>query len=133
MPVDKLLINQRLSYIKEYLEELVKLSELPKDKFLKKINSAAAESFLRRSLEAIFDVGRHILAKNDGTKFALEYKSIAKGLQEKGIINKDLENKLIQKGQGDKGTRGQVQRPSSNWDAVPVPLSLFFVSYFPPL
>ncbi len=27
-------------------------------------NPAAAESYLRRSLEAIFDIGRHILAKS---------------------------------------------------------------------
>jgi uncharacterized protein YutE (UPF0331/DUF86 family) len=46
---------------------------------------AAAESYLRRALEALFDIGRHILAK----RFAYpgtEYKDIAKGLSDKGIL-----------------------------------------------
>ena len=43
------------------------LQDLPiqnKEKFLaSKHNIAAAESYLRRSLEALFDIGRHILTK----------------------------------------------------------------------
>lgn len=52
---------------------------------------AAAESYLRRALEALFDIGRHILAK----KFAYpatEYKEIAKGLSEnKVLVEKEME------------------------------------------
>jgi uncharacterized protein YutE (UPF0331/DUF86 family) len=46
---------------------------------------AAAESYLRRSLEALFDIGRHILAKEFAIP-ATEYKEIAKGLFEKNIL-----------------------------------------------
>ncbi len=46
---------------------------------------AAAESYLRRALEALFDIGRHILAKRFAYP-ATEYKDIAKGLSDKGIL-----------------------------------------------
>ena len=59
-------------------------------------NAAAAESFLRRSLEAIFDIGRHILAKTGGINMATEYKAIARGLGERNVVSKDLSQKLIQ-------------------------------------
>lgn len=95
MPIDKILIKQRLALINEYLIELRSLSKLPKEEFLIKRTAASAESFLRRSLEAIFDIGRHILAKSGGADMALEYKSIALGLSEKGIISKDLEKQLV--------------------------------------
>jgi len=48
--------------------------------YLNKINTAAGESFLRRILEAIFDIGRHILAKRGHLDLSSEYKSIVKGL-----------------------------------------------------
>ena len=46
---------------------------------------AAAESYLRRCLEALLDLGRHILAKGYG-RAALEYKAIAKDLLEVGVL-----------------------------------------------
>jgi len=95
MPVDKLLVKQRLALISQYLAELEELSKLPKKEFLNKRTAASAESFLRRSLEAIFDIGRHILAKNGGINIALEYKGIARGLGEKGIVTTDLKRQLI--------------------------------------
>lgn len=95
MAIDKILVKQRLVLISEYLIELEALSHLPKEEFVKKRTAASAESFLRRSLEAIFDVGRHILAKSGGTNLAQEYKSIAQGLEQKGIISIDLEGQLI--------------------------------------
>ena len=68
------------------------LQDLPiqnKEKFLaSKHNVAAAESYLRRSLEALFDIGRHILTKRFGTP-ATEYKEIAKGLLEKNILQEE--------------------------------------------
>jgi len=95
MPVDKLLVKQRLTMIGQYLFELEILAELPKTEFLETRTAAAAESFLRRSLEAIFDIGRHILAKNNVFNMALEYKGIAQGLSEQGIITEELKEQLI--------------------------------------
>lgn len=42
----------------------------------------------RRSLEALFDAGRHILAKGFGEGVS-EYKEIARHLQERGIISEN--------------------------------------------
>lgn len=51
-------------------------------------NVAAGESFLRSTLEAIFDIGRHILAKTNYIDRSTEYQSIARGLVEIGIVDK---------------------------------------------
>ena len=80
-----------------FLNKLQDLSTLDKNSFLsQKRNTAAAESFLRRTLEAIFDIGRHILSKTDHIDLSTEYKSIAKGLVEIGIVDKKLDETLIQ-------------------------------------
>ena len=95
MPVDKLVLKQRLTLITRYVKELEQLSKMPIDEFLHTRNAAAAESFLRRTLEAVFDIGRHILAKNGNIDIALEYKSIAIGLKNMGIIDAPLSNQLV--------------------------------------
>ncbi len=67
------------------------LQDLPiysKKKFLlNKHNIAAAESYLRRALEALFDIGRHILVKKFGAPVT-EYKEISKSLFDKKILPK---------------------------------------------
>jgi uncharacterized protein YutE (UPF0331/DUF86 family) len=95
MPVDKLLVKQRLAMISQYLVELEELAKLPKADFINIRTAASAESFLRRSLEAVFDIGRHILAKNGGANMALEYRGIAQGLADKGIISSSLKHQLV--------------------------------------
>jgi len=47
---------------------------------------AAAESYLRRALEALLDLGRHILAKGLG-EGALEHKQIALALRRAGVLD----------------------------------------------
>lgn len=49
-------------------------------------NPAAAESFLRRSLEALLDLGRHILAKGLG-QGPLEYKEVAIALTREKVLD----------------------------------------------
>ncbi len=51
-------------------------------------NPAAAESYLRRALEALFDLGRHILAKGFGQAVS-EYKEIACVLAQRGVLSKE--------------------------------------------
>ena len=46
---------------------------------------AAGESFLRRGLEALLDLGRHILAKGFGVA-AAEYKGVPRGLFQHGVL-----------------------------------------------
>jgi uncharacterized protein YutE (UPF0331/DUF86 family) len=87
--IDRKVVTQRAAWIKEMIGALADLPLKNILEFLKnRHNIAAAESYLRRSLEALFDIGRHILAK--GFAFpATEYKEIAKGLQDKKILNEE--------------------------------------------
>jgi len=50
-------------------------------------NAAASESYLRRALEALMDLGRHILAKGFGRGVS-EYKKVAVELGEVGVLGK---------------------------------------------
>jgi uncharacterized protein YutE (UPF0331/DUF86 family) len=59
-------------------------------------NVAAAESFFRRALEAVFDIGRHLLSKSGHNDLAREYKSIARGLGSLGIVPEQFVTTLTQ-------------------------------------
>lgn len=94
--INRLLIQERIGLINSYLSELSRLSAVPKETFLNdKDKAAAAESYLRRALEAVFDIGRHILAKSGGIEMASEYKAIARGLGQKNILSKEMSGTLI--------------------------------------
>ncbi|HUU37137.1 MAG TPA: DUF86 domain-containing protein [Candidatus Desulfaltia sp.] len=84
--INQRVITQRVTWVRQMLASLQDLPLESRDSFLKEKHTvAAAESYLRRALEALFDLGRHILVK----KFAYpatEYKAIAVGLAEKNII-----------------------------------------------
>lgn len=64
MSVNRLFVRQRLVLIGLSVDHLRRLSTIPIERFVNSDLSAAAESYLRRALEAIFDVGRHILSKS---------------------------------------------------------------------
>jgi uncharacterized protein YutE (UPF0331/DUF86 family) len=55
---------------------------------------AAAESFLRRALEALLDLGRHLLAKGFGV-VAAESKAIPAELREAGVLDGDLAERFV--------------------------------------
>lgn len=55
---------------------------------------AAAESYVRRALEALLDLGRHILGKGLG-KGALEYK-VAVGLRNEGVLDEHAGAALVE-------------------------------------
>ena len=57
-------------------------------------NVWTAESCLRRSLEALLDVGRHLVAKLAGTGVA-EYKSVGRSLGEHGVLDKETADLLV--------------------------------------
>ncbi len=94
--IDPKVVTQRAAWILEMIGALRDLPLKNKGVFLQnKHNVAAAESYLRRSLEALFDIGRHILAKRFAFP-ATEYKEIARGLLDKKILNED-EAELMRK------------------------------------
>ncbi|MDR4499673.1 MAG: DUF86 domain-containing protein [Candidatus Scalindua sp.] len=85
--VNKSMITSRLAFIEDALKEMRDLGSTQKEEFLKdKTKVAAVESYLRRSLEALFDVGRHILVHEGWHEYSMEYKSIASGMVDKGIF-----------------------------------------------
>ncbi len=94
--IDRVLVMDRLDRLGRYLAGLEGLKALGRSDFLaNERNVAAAESYLRRALESIFDIGRHILARTGGIDLAAEYKSIASGLGGRGVISKALAESLV--------------------------------------
>jgi len=87
------LIEDRLGFVNKAIAKLKRLSHLDEKDFLADDNPAIAESYLRRSLEAVFDIGRHIIAKT-ADKGIVEYKEIANALGENGVITKILAERL---------------------------------------
>lgn len=55
---------------------------------------AAGESYLRRALEALLDIARHVLAKGFGRAPA-EYAEVARQLGEVGVTSADLTERLV--------------------------------------
>jgi uncharacterized protein YutE (UPF0331/DUF86 family) len=87
------LLEDRLGFINLAVAKLKSLQKFDYSTFLAGDHPAIAESYLRRSLEALFDMGRHIAARMAG-KGLVEYKEIARVLGEQGVITRDLADKL---------------------------------------
>ena len=95
--INRTKVVTRLAFIEDACKEMRNLGSAEKEEFLKdKTKVAAVESYLRRSLEALFDIGRHILVHEGWRDYSMEYKSIARGLVEKKIVSDDAKTKLMQ-------------------------------------
>ncbi|MCY3843036.1 MAG: DUF86 domain-containing protein [Acidobacteria bacterium] len=55
---------------------------------------AAAESYLRRALEALLDIARHVLARAFG-RGATEYAEVARQLGDVGVVSPDQAERLV--------------------------------------
>ena len=76
-------ILELLRFVETCVQELKPFPQMTKGEFLlDRKNPPFVESYLRRSLEAVFDIGRHILAKTYGFK-EIEYRAIARALGER--------------------------------------------------
>ncbi len=92
--VSKRVVAGRLAMIKELLEQVRTLPLRNREEFVPDPrNYAIAESCLRRSLEALLDIGRHILAKGYGVAVP-DYQQIAVALRERGALT-DKEAELL--------------------------------------
>lgn len=80
MGFDQFVVRDRVDRIVAWGKQLDDLAALSYAEFMQARNVAAAESFLRRSLEAIFHMGRHELARLGRIDLVREYKLIARGL-----------------------------------------------------
>ena len=86
--ISKRVVSDRLDWIDKILREISALPLASYEDFARdNRNVWAAESCLRRCLEALMDLGRHILAKGFASGVS-EYKEIASGLMKSGVLNK---------------------------------------------
>lgn len=92
--ISKRVVADRLDLIDSFLREIRSLPlENQSGFFADRRNIWSAESCLRRSLEALFDVGRHILSKGFGSGVS-EYKEIPLRLQEKTVLTETEAKRL---------------------------------------
>lgn len=81
------IVAERVAWIRKMIEGLEALPHADFASFQDDPRTvAAAESYCRRALEALLDLGRHILAKGFG-RAVVEYKDIASSLQESGVLD----------------------------------------------
>lgn len=82
-------VLERIAWVREMLDRIKRLPLDSFDEFDQDIrNHDAAESCLRRALEALLDLGRHILAKQFG-QGVVQYKEIAMALKENHVLSTD--------------------------------------------
>ncbi len=94
--ISKKIVADRIEWINRMLEEIEALPLNSFDSFISdRRNIFTAESCLRRALEALMDLGRHILAKAFG-KAVSEYKEIGKTLGELGVLSRSATDKFKQ-------------------------------------
>lgn len=85
------IVAERIAWVRSMMRSI---QGLPLDNYHDFVsdsrNVAAAESYLRRGLEALLDLGRHLLAKGFGLAVT-EYKDIGLKLGEAGVLSKEQE------------------------------------------
>ena len=85
--IDLKVVRDRLEVVTTCLADLRALPQASLEEFLSdRRNAPAADSLLRRAVEAIFDTTRHLLAKGFGVG-PLEYREVARRAVEHGIIS----------------------------------------------
>jgi uncharacterized protein YutE (UPF0331/DUF86 family) len=85
--VSKRIVAERLDWIEKMVKEINDLPLMDYTSFTaERRNVWAAESCLRRSLEAFMDLGRHVAAKGFGRGIT-EYEEIASVLKDGGVFD----------------------------------------------
>ena len=85
----------KLELVREMLQEIRSLPLASQDAFLEPPHiQAAGESYLRRALEALLDLGRHVLAKGYAIA-AVEYKDVPRELRKVGILDAELGETML--------------------------------------
>jgi len=82
-------VAERVAWVRDMIDGLRELPLGDEREFLAApATAAAAESYLRRALEALLDLGRHLLAKGFGLA-VVEYREIAVGLRDRRVLDED--------------------------------------------
>lgn len=88
------LLDERLNQIRVSANRLERMNGMSEEEFLADPdNFAVAEHHLRRSLEALFDIGRHIVAKKGYGK-PENYKEIIEILGQHRVISPEFSQKV---------------------------------------
>jgi uncharacterized protein YutE (UPF0331/DUF86 family) len=88
-------VVDRLDWVQRMVDEIRSLPLESLDEFIgDRRNVGAAESCLRRALEALLDLGRHLLSKVYGD-VVTEYKEIARELDRRKVLPSEAARKLL--------------------------------------
>jgi uncharacterized protein YutE (UPF0331/DUF86 family) len=94
MKISQRVVADRLDWIDRMVEEIRSLPLNNRDSFFADSrNIWTADACLRRALEALFDLGRHILAKGF-SQAPSEYKEVAAALAQTAVLSTDEANLL---------------------------------------
>jgi uncharacterized protein YutE (UPF0331/DUF86 family) len=94
-PLDKESLQSKIARIRKNLKELKKLGELPYDEYTEDIlHTATAERLLQISIEAMLDIGSHIIAEESFGE-PLEYRDVFVLLVKNGILPKEKETAFL--------------------------------------
>lgn len=94
--ISEKVVTERVAWVRQMLQGIRTLPVGRADDFFADArNVAAAESYLRRALEALLDLGRHLLARGFGRP-ANEYKEVARILHEEGVLDLETATLLAQ-------------------------------------
>lgn len=90
------LVAERAAWIRDMVAKVRRLPLASFDEFESDPrNVASAESYVRRALEALLDLGRHVLSKGFARAPA-EYKDIALALGDAGVLDPSMVQRLVQ-------------------------------------
>jgi uncharacterized protein YutE (UPF0331/DUF86 family) len=119
-PVDLKIVRERLALVDQSLDDLRSLPQSSIDEFASDRRTVlAADAALRRALEALFDVARHLLAKGVGIG-SLEYREVARRVAEHGLVaDPRLAARMVE-------MAGYRNRLTHHYDEV-TPVELFVV------
>lgn len=96
-PIDLKVIGDRMGIVRRCLDEPRKLPVSSLSEFSRDFrNPAAAESLLRRAIEAVLDTARHLLSRSHGLA-ALEYREVAREAGRRGlVVNPELQQRFVE-------------------------------------
>lgn len=96
-PINLKVVAERLEIVAASLDDLRALPAGSLDEFrADRRTPAAAESLLRRAIEALFDTARHLLARGFGIG-ALEYREVARLAADKQLIlDPELHDRFVE-------------------------------------
>lgn len=93
--VNRELIFDRMSRVREYVKNLKELAKLPMEEFVSDFKSRnSAERLLQISIEACLDIGNHIISRC-GLERPREYKDVFLILGREGILPYSFAEKLV--------------------------------------